>query len=147
MRPAAGSQTPADQVAVQIRKAANAGQDRINIRLYPAELGRIDVKMEWADDGLLRAAISVERSETLDLLQRDSRALHKALQEAGLKTDSGSLSFDLRGHAEDQGTPGARDDNRLDRSGSQRPEQGAAETGAEPAERHRAHDGVLDLSV
>ena len=41
------------------------------------------------------------------MLQRDSRALEKALQEAGLKTDQGSLSFDLRGgNGQQQGTEG-----------------------------------------
>ncbi|MHC4984185.1 MAG: flagellar hook-length control protein FliK [Planctomycetota bacterium] len=142
-RPAAGPQVAAEQVAVHIRKAVHAGQDRITIKLYPAELGRIDVKMEWADDGVLRAAISVERSETLDLLQRDSRALDRALQEAGLKTDSGSLSFDLRGHAESDGTSRGPGDEPFGGSGSQTQEQ----AGAEPAPRHRTHDGILDLSV
>jgi flagellar hook-length control protein FliK len=147
VRPTAGPQAPAEQVAVQIRRAANGVQDRINIRLYPAELGRIDVKMEWADDGVLRAAISVERSETLDLLQRDSRALHRALQEAGLKTDSGSLSFDLRGHAEGHAKPSEDGEDRFARPESGSQEQGAAKAGVEPAEHHRVHDGILDLSV
>ena len=39
-------------------------------------------------------------------MQRDSRGLERALQDAGLKTDSGSLSFNLRG--EGQGDPHGR---------------------------------------
>src|SRR3546814_6284200 len=70
--------------------------------LHPAELGRIEVKLENASDGTLRAVISAERSETLDLLQRDARGLERALQEAGVKTDSGSLSFNLRGQGQGQ---------------------------------------------
>src|SRR3546814_9399756 len=68
--------------------------------LHPAELGRIEVKLENASDGTLRAVISAERTETLDLLQRDARGLERALQEAGVKTDSGSLSFNLRGQGQ-----------------------------------------------
>jgi flagellar hook-length control protein FliK len=34
----------------------------------------------------------------MELMQRDARGLERALQDAGLKTDSGSLSFNLRGH-------------------------------------------------
>jgi len=33
----------------------------------------------------------------VDQLQRDSRALERALQDAGLKTDSQNLQFSLRG--------------------------------------------------
>src|SRR3546814_11737514 len=64
--------------------------------LHPAELGRIEVKLENASDGTLRAVISAERPETLDLLQRDARGLERALQDAGVQTDSGSLRFNLR---------------------------------------------------
>jgi flagellar hook-length control protein FliK len=87
---------PAEQVAVQIQRAAANGQQRVQIRLHPAELGRIDVKLDMADDGTVRAVLAVDKPETLDLMQRDPRALEKALQAAGLKTDSGSLSFNLR---------------------------------------------------
>src|SRR3546814_18557062 len=77
-----------------------SGQDQISIKLHPAELGRIEVKLENASDGTLRAVISAERTETLDLLQRDARGLERALQAAGVKTDSGSLSFNLRGQGQ-----------------------------------------------
>ena len=44
--------------------------------------------------------ISAERSETLDLLQRDARSLEKALAEAGVETDSGSLEFSRQGEGD-----------------------------------------------
>lgn len=96
-RPATAQPVPIDQVAVHIRKAVGAGEDRIRIRLHPAELGQIDVKLKLGADGLVKAIIWVEKPETFDLLQKDARGLERALQEAGLKTDSGSLSFHLRG--------------------------------------------------
>ena len=144
-RPEAGLPFAAEQVAVQIHKAANAGQDRINIRLYPADLGRVEVRLEWADDGALRAVISAERSDTLDLLQRDSRALDRALQDAGLKTDSDSLSFDLRSHAERRDTAAEAGGDVLEQSD---PEHYDDETTAADVDApHKAHDGVLDISV
>ncbi len=99
-RPAATSPVPLDQVAVHIQRATAAGQDRIRIRLHPAELGQIDVKLKLAGDGVVKAIVTVDRPETFELLQRDARSLEKALQDAGLKTDSGSLSFNLRGQAQ-----------------------------------------------
>ncbi len=86
------------QVAVHITRAAAEGLDRIIIQLQPESLGKVDVKLEIGNDGRLTAVILAERTDTLDMLQRDARGLERALQEAGLKTDSGSLSFHLRGH-------------------------------------------------
>ncbi|MEH6527325.1 MAG: flagellar hook-length control protein FliK [Sneathiella sp.] len=89
-------QTPAtEQISLQISNAAKEGADRIKISLHPSELGRVDVKLEIGQDGRLIAAIAVDKQETLDLLQRDSRSLEKALQDAGFETGSGSLNFSL----------------------------------------------------
>lgn len=96
-RPHVPQQALADQVAVQINKAAENGLDRINIQLRPADLGRVDVKMEVGHDGRVAAVISVERQETLDMLRQDSRILTQALQDAGLQADQNSLSFNLQG--------------------------------------------------
>ena len=87
----------ADQVAVQIAKAAAEGSDKISIKLKPASLGQIEVQLDVAADGRVNAVIAADKAETLDMLQRDSRALERALGDAGLRTDSGSLSFNLRG--------------------------------------------------
>ncbi len=97
---AVAASLPASQVAVHIQRAAAAGQDRIRITLHPAELGQIDIKLKVSNDGAVRAIVSIERPETFELLQRDARGLEKALQDAGLKTDSGSLSFNLKGEDE-----------------------------------------------
>jgi flagellar hook-length control protein FliK len=142
-----GAPNPAEQIAVQVQRAQVAGQDRISIKLHPAELGRIEVKLENASDGTLRAVISAERSETLDLLQRDARGLERALQEAGVKTDSGSLNFNLRGQNQGQEQQNAND------SGSGRGSDGAMRSGSQTAETAPApayrssHDGALDIRV
>ena len=84
-----------EQVAVNIHKAANQGLDRITIQMRPAELGKIDIRMEVAQDGRMTAVVNVERQETYDMLRSDARNLAQTLQNAGLNTDAGSLSFNL----------------------------------------------------
>ena len=98
-RPARPAQTapPTAQIAVHIVRAVADGISRFNVQLHPAELGRVEVKMEVSTDGAVRALVTADRQETVDQLQRDSRALERALQEAGLKADSQNLHFSLRG--------------------------------------------------
>ena len=97
------AQPPAQQVAIQISRAVQEGTDRITVQLKPAALGRISVDLEVGHDNRIIAVIAAERSETLELLQRDAKALERALADAGLKTDSGSLSFNLQGQTDQQG--------------------------------------------
>jgi len=85
-----------DQVTVQITKAISAGADKISIHLKPADLGRVDVKMEVGHDGRVTAVVTADNKSTLDLLQRDSKELQQALQNAGMQMDNDSLSFNLR---------------------------------------------------
>jgi flagellar hook-length control protein FliK len=98
---AAAGRTPpgpvVDQMAVQISRAVSDGQDKLTIDLRPAVLGRVSVSLEVGHDHRVIAVISADRADTLELLQRDVRTLERALQDAGLKTDSGSLSFSLNG--------------------------------------------------
>src|SRR5262249_16216539 len=75
-----------DQIAVHMQGAAKDSVDKISIQLSPTELGQIHVKMKVDDDKNVTATITVERPSTLDLLQRDTKTLERALQEAGLKT-------------------------------------------------------------
>lgn len=94
---------PADQIAIQISRAAEEGSGRLTVQLQPHSLGSITIDLDIGTDSRVVAAISAERADTLDLLQRDARALERALNEAGLKADMGSLSFNLRGGDQDTG--------------------------------------------
>ncbi len=94
---------PTEQVAVQIRQAVATGGNHVTIRLQPATLGQVDVHLEIADDRLVQARVVVDKSETLDLLRRDSAQLERALSNAGLQTDTGGLNFSLRGQQHGQG--------------------------------------------
>ncbi len=99
-----------DQVSVNLKKAVENGDSKIRIQLRPHELGKVEVKLDIAGDGRVKALVLAERPETLDLLQRDSRVLERALQDAGLKTDHNSLSFDLQGRDGDDRTRQAQKD-------------------------------------
>lgn len=97
---------PLDNLAVEIATRASRGERRFEIRLDPPELGRIDVRLEIDSKGNTTTRLTVERAETLDMLQRDARGLEKALQNAGLKTDPGSLQFSLQQDPQAHGRQG-----------------------------------------
>ncbi|QJE72623.1 flagellar hook-length control protein FliK [Aerophototrophica crusticola] len=102
-----GPNPPAlNQVAVHVQRAVQEGNDRLSIQLRPTDLGRIDVQIEFGGDGRMKAKIMAENPYTLDLLQKDSRALERALQDVGLRPEAGGLSFSLR----DQGQQAQRED-------------------------------------
>ena len=90
-------QPATNQVFVQLTKAVQNGQNKITVQLRPEELGRVEVKLDIGGDGRVKAMVMADKPETLDLLQKDSRVLERALQDAGLKTDNNSLSFNLQG--------------------------------------------------
>ncbi len=96
-----GTHVPvSDQVAVNISHAFESGQDKITIKLHPAELGRIEVRMDTNSDGSVQMRFSVDQPATLDLLQRDQKGLERALSDAGIKTDGSTLNFNLRGEGQ-----------------------------------------------
>ena len=82
-----------EQVALTVQRAIQDGLDRMTVQLKPAELGRVSAEIEFHDDHRVHVVLSAERPATLDALRQDSRALERALQDAGLRADAGSLSF------------------------------------------------------
>ena len=96
--------TPALQIAHQIVRAAHQRIERMVVQLEPAELGRVEIRLDFGHDGRMSALIATDRADALDLLQREARALERSLEQAGLRLDSGGLSFALKrdggqGHA------------------------------------------------
>ncbi|MHA1545569.1 MAG: flagellar hook-length control protein FliK, partial [Alphaproteobacteria bacterium] len=96
LTPGGAPNLPVRSIALHMVQQSGAGVRQFNISLSPASLGRIRVEMEISKDGFVTASLTVDRPETLDALQRDARALERALQNAGLKSDGGSLNFSLR---------------------------------------------------
>lgn len=92
-------------IAVEFVRHMRDGASRFQIRMDPPEMGRIDVKLDMDNAGNVNARLTVERADTLDLLQRDARALERALAQAGLDTGRTNLEFSLKQN------PFARQDN------------------------------------
>ncbi len=84
------------QIAFELVRQVQHGNSKFQIRLDPPELGRIDVRLDIDGNGTVNARLMVEKSETLDLMQRDQRALQQALQQAGLDSSKTNLEFSLR---------------------------------------------------
>ena len=85
------------QVEVRIAKAIKLGADKINIRLRPADMGRVEVQMEMSRDGRIAAVVTADNQRSLDMLKDDVKSLERAFQDAGFQTDRDSLQFGLKG--------------------------------------------------
>ena len=108
---AASIPVPVNGLAVDIATRAAAGNTSFQIRLDPADLGRIDVRLDVDKHGRVTSHLTVEQPATLDMLRRDAPQLQRALEDAGLKTGDGGLQFSLR----DQ-SPQGRDDGAQSRA-------------------------------
>jgi flagellar hook-length control protein FliK len=104
---ATGAAVPLSGLAVEIAASAHSGKTRFDVRLDPADLGRIDVRIDVDRNGQVTSHLRVEKPETLSMLQQDAPQLRQALDDAGLKTGSGGLQFSLR----DQSSSGQNNDN------------------------------------
>lgn len=101
----ANAQPVVDQVLVHIRNARSDGSSHIRIQLDPADLGKVEVRLEVNSEGKTGLHITADNRNTLEALQKDARSLERALTDIGLKPDSGSLSFNLRGEQQEQQRP------------------------------------------
>ena len=93
----AGLPSVVEQVALQLHKQVKDGVQEMTLQLRPAELGRVDIKLSFSDDNKVKGTVVADNQATLDLLSKDVGSLQRALQEAGLRADPGSLQFSLRG--------------------------------------------------
>jgi chemotaxis protein MotD len=87
---------PLSGIAMEIAASAKSGKSRFEIRLDPADLGRIDVRIDVDRNGQVTSHLTVERPETLSMLRQDANQLQRALDNAGLSTGNGGLQFSLR---------------------------------------------------
>jgi len=93
---AAAAAVPVSGLPIAIAARAQAGSNQFDIRLDPPELGRIDVQLNVDSNGQVTSHVTVDRPETLTLLQSQQPQLEQALQQAGLKTADNGLQFTLR---------------------------------------------------
>jgi flagellar hook-length control protein FliK len=104
----------AAQVGQEIVRRFNGGNTSFELRLDPAELGRVEVRMEVSRDHKVTAVITADNPQALTELARQARELEAQLQSAGLQLSDNGLSFDLRQGANGRG---AQDTNGAQRGG------------------------------
>ena len=93
--PRATSETVA-ALAVQAARKLDDGITRFDLELNPADLGRVDVRLEIDSAGRVRAAFSFETPHSARELSRRADDLQRSLETAGFDL-SGGLSFDVAG--------------------------------------------------
>ena len=100
---ASAAQPPSAQIAMHIARAIPQGIDRFSIQLHPADLGMVEIRLDFAEEGRVSALITAERPETLEILQRDGRSIERTLNNAGLSLENNGLSFSLKQEQHQQG--------------------------------------------
>lgn len=87
------------QMAFQIAHHMQNGDTSFDIKLDPAGLGGVNVRLDIASSGAVNAHLTVDRPDTLALLQRDATSLGLALTQAGLDGSKTNLQFSLNQNA------------------------------------------------
>jgi flagellar hook-length control protein FliK len=148
-RPPAPPVPPARQLAPLAAALAFQTRDgetnALSVALDPGELGRVEISVERSG-GNIAIRVTVERAETLALLQRDQRELSQSLDQAGGGEGGRSISFSLSGQGggqrQGQASPGQH--------GTAPPWSSAAEARASPmpdSPRPRNARSLLDLAI
>ncbi len=85
------------QVYAKFIERFDGRAQRFEVRLDPAELGRVDVRIEIGADKKVRAVLAAHDSAAMSDLMRGQRALERALSDAGIDLADGGLRFELSG--------------------------------------------------
>lgn len=85
------------QLASQIARRFDGRTTSFDVRLDPAELGRVDVRIEVGADRKVKATVAAESASTLADLVGATRELEQALKDAGLDLSDAGLTFNLAG--------------------------------------------------
>lgn len=79
-------------LAARLVRAVHDGQNALSVELHPAELGRIEVNLQFHADGV-GVQMTVDRRETFDSFTRDRSGLEQQLSQAGINLGSGGLNL------------------------------------------------------
>lgn len=75
-----------EKLADTVREAVQAGAERVEIQLSPANLGRITIEMTRSVEGMLEVVIHAATTKAAGLLNQHLDGLHAALQNYGQET-------------------------------------------------------------
>ncbi|HBN21665.1 MAG TPA: hypothetical protein DD412_00305 [Holosporales bacterium] len=84
-----------EQVAFSIKNNAAKGKSEINLQLRPDSLGRLNIKIDINKEGQTFVVVTAERTETRDLLQKDSQQLMELLEKSDLEISDDNMSYSL----------------------------------------------------
>lgn len=135
-------------MGVQIARALDAGGNDLLIKLDPRHMGRIDVRLSFDHDGVLRAVMSADSSTAADMLRRESTDLNRALVDAGIRADGQSLRFDTRAGGGQSGQDGSQNGNQRWQGQQAQAASGFADSfggGDDPVYRSLRSSGHVDL--
>ena len=136
---ATASAVKPDDIGATIVRHVKAGETSFSVRLDPAELGKVDVKVAFSADGSAKAHLVVERRDTFEALSRDQRHIEQTLRDAGFEVKDGSVSLSMRqdGNQQDRSAMFARQDQQQQQ---QQQQQQARQAQAENLARTRTED-------
>jgi flagellar hook-length control protein FliK len=88
---------PAEQLGAILVASTRtqAGDQHLTVRLDPAELGRVNITIAQPRAAAAAVTLTVERPETLLMILRDTPALHRALDRAGIPAEARTVAFEL----------------------------------------------------
>ncbi|MCA1972270.1 MAG: flagellar hook-length control protein FliK, partial [Caenispirillum sp.] len=141
-----------DQLRQQLHTAAALRKGTITLQVRPEKLGQVDVKLDFGNDSAVRVSVTADSPEALEVLKAEARGLERALQEAGLRTDDSSLSFQLRGEGQQAQQQAAQDGRGRNGQGGTAAGSGEAEASQSPdaealAAARAAARGGVDVKV
>lgn len=135
------------QVVSKFQTELQRGSRRVNIRMHPPELGRVQLKLV-SEDSTMQVQLQVQNSQVQGILERNMPALRQALEQQNLDFESIQVSVDSggeegsRGYSRQSDSDAPRDPGWLG-SG----EAGAGDTGGEIPAAGSGEPGGISLRV
>lgn len=90
------------QTSIHMRSLAAQGGGEVKFKLYPEELGEVQIELE-VQNGRVRGAISVENPEVAEHLARELHKLQQGLEDAGLSFHEEGVTFLVKDDNPQQG--------------------------------------------
>ena len=132
-------------LAVNIATQSQAGAKQFDIRIDPPELGRVEVRLTVDAAGKAQAHLAVDKPQTLELLQKDSGNLARALKDSGVQLSNNGLQFSLKGQS--RNSDGSRGSQSRGRSLSVTAVASAASSAAASSSAYSVPTSGVDIRV
>lgn len=89
--------SPTTQIAPPLLTLAKTadGNQQMTVRLHPADLGMVQVRIERTQSGATQVEFSADKEDTLQALARDQVALHRTLDDAGIPAAGRTVTFHI----------------------------------------------------